>query len=286
MVNTDANQPRRNLVLLRCGDESLHTSFFVGSSAPRNWDLHISYYGTAGAPPAVAGEPFTWTAEGLTKFDGIAACVAKAPFDLDAYDYVAVPDDDVICTRDGWNDAFDLARQHKLAACQFSLHPRSFFSLDFTLRRSGLRLRWVTMIELFAIIRVDIFKRLLPIFASPGNMWAIGHVLAEMQKDEPRSLAVLDAVCQLHTRAIGVGPLYERGRGIGKTPHQIWHDFMLQHGIPYHEPQVLGALDADGNEVQGLWLVNRPRILPRLRRKYRKWRNITSIVGGANELFY
>ena len=74
------------------------------------------------------------------------------------------------------------------------------------------------------------------------------------------------------------------GRGAGKTPHQIWHDFMLRHVIPYHEPQVLGALDADGNEVQGLWLVNRPRIVPRLRRKYRKWRNITRIVGGANDI--
>lgn len=125
MVNTDASQPRRNLVLLRCGDESLHSTFFSGSSAPRNWDLHISYYGKAGAPPAIAGEPFTWTADGLTKFDGIAACVANAPFDLDAYDYIAVPDDDVICTRDDRNKAFDLARQCNLAACRFSLHPRS-----------------------------------------------------------------------------------------------------------------------------------------------------------------
>ena len=117
MVNTDASEPRRNLVLLRCGRRLASYIILCRTSAPRNWDLHISYYGTVGAPPAVAGEPFTWTADGLTKFDGIAACVAKAPFDLDAYDYVAVPDDDVICTRDDWNDAFDLARQYNLAAC-------------------------------------------------------------------------------------------------------------------------------------------------------------------------
>jgi hypothetical protein len=60
-------------------------------------------------------------ADGLTKFDGIAACVAQAPFDLDAYDYVAVPDDDIICTRDDWNDAFDLRAstiwQHVSSVC-------------------------------------------------------------------------------------------------------------------------------------------------------------------------
>src|SRR5262249_51976142 len=143
---------RRNLMLLRAGDGSLHTTFFMGSSAPRSWDLHISYYGSS-APPPVADEDFTWSADGgRTTFNGLAACLEKAPSLLDGYDFVALPDDDLICSRDDWNAGFAMAREYNLPACQLSLHPRSHYGMDYTLQREGLKLRWVTMVEPMACI--------------------------------------------------------------------------------------------------------------------------------------
>jgi len=279
MTKRSQSGQRRNLVLVRAGDASLHPSFLAGSAAPRTWDLHISYYGSVGAPAAVEGEVFTWSADGgRSKFNGISACLEKAPFSLDSYDYIAIPDDDLICSRDDWNAAFALAREFAMAACQLSLHPRSFYAHDITLRRKGLRLRWVTMIEPIApIYRVDVFKRLMPIFQLPDNLWAIDYLLAELLKDQPKSLAILDAVSVLHTRAPMSGPTYDMFREAGVTPQEIRDQFLRTYGLPRHEYRLLGAIDSAGREVVNLRPLGRERIWSKVLKRYRHKHRVMSI---------
>ena len=273
---------QRNLILLRAGDASLHRTFLVGSAAPRTWDLHISYYGSVGAPVAVEGEGFTWSTDGgRSKFNGLSACLEKAVFSVDAYDYVAIPDDDLICTKDDWNAGFALAREFGLAACQLSLHPHSFYSHDITLRRNGLRLRWVTMIESMApIIRTDIFKQLMPTLALPDNVWGIDCILAELLKDQPKSFAILDAVSVLHTRAVGSGPTYDMFREAGVSPGEVRAKFLRTHGVPRHEFRLLGAIDSAGREVASLRPLERERIWAKALKRYRHKHRITTINAG------
>ena len=271
---------RKNLIIVRAGDSSLHETFFAGSASPRSWDLHVSYYGSAEAPAAIDGEDFTWSADGgSSKFNGLFTCFSKIPSFFDNYQYIAIPDDDLICTKDDWNTAFALAREYEMAACQLSLNTRSFYSFNITLQRKGVRLRWVTMIEPIApIIRADILQRLLPTFALPENMWAIDYALSDLVIDKPNSLAILDAVSVVHTREVMSSTVYETLLKSGKTPAQIEADFLQSHGIPRHRRVLVGAVDAQGRPVVNLLPSSRKLIIPKLLQKYRRMRGIVTIA--------
>ena len=46
---------RRALVILRAGDQSLHPEWFTNARPEsRNWDFHISYFGTSAVRFAIA----------------------------------------------------------------------------------------------------------------------------------------------------------------------------------------------------------------------------------------
>jgi hypothetical protein len=168
-----------------------------------------------------------------------------------------------------------------LAACQLSLHPHSFYSHDITLRRNGLRLRWVTMIESMApIIRTDIFKQLMPMLALPDNIWGFDYMLAELLKDQPKSLAILDAVSVLHTRAAGSGPTYDVFREAGVTPQEVREKFLRSHKVPPHEFRLLGAIDSAGQEVANLRPLERERNWPKALKRYRQKHRIMTINAG------
>lgn len=269
----------RNLIILRAGDASLHDTWLPPSACRRNWDLHISYFGAKEAP-APLGEGVTWSRDtDNNKWHGIARALGREMFSLDDYDYVAVPDDDVAGRPDTWNAAFDLARRHHLAACQISLHHASFFGYIDTLQRPFLELRYVPVIELMTgIIRVDVFKRMIPYLSLEDNLWGIEYVLAELLREQPNSMAVLDAVSVLHTRAFWTGPLYESERRSGRSLHQIEADFLARHGLARVERRNLGGLTSGGRFVKRLWWTT-PFLIPaRAIRKYRSLRGLRKIA--------
>jgi hypothetical protein len=275
-----ARTKKKNLIVVRAGDSSLHATFFAGSELPRSWDLHVSYFGSAEAPPAIDGEYFTWSADGgNSKFNGLFTCFAKAPSFFEDYQYIAIPDDDLICTKDDWNTAFALAREYGMAACQLSLDRRSFYSHNITLKRNGLRLRWVTMVEPIApIIRADILQSLMPIFPLPGNMWAIDYALSDLVVDNPNSLAILDAASVVHTREVMSSSAYDTIREYGKTPAEVEAEFLQRHGITRHQRTLVGAVDAQGRTVVDLLPISKKLFIPKLLQRYRRIRGTVTIA--------
>lgn len=271
---------RKNLIVVRAGDSSLHATFFSGSQSPRSWDLHVSYFGSAEAPPAVDGEDFTWSADGgNSKFCGLFTCFEKTPSFFKDYEYIAIPDDDLICTKDDWNTAFALAREYRMVACQLSLNTRSFFSHSITLQRKGLRLRWVTMVEPIApVIRADILQSLMPIFALPNNMWAIDDALSDLVTDNRNSLAILDAASVVHTREVMSSSMYSSLWEDGKTPVQVQTEFMQRHGITRHQRALVGAVDAEGCTVVDLLPISRKPFIPRVLQRFRRMRGTVTIA--------
>jgi hypothetical protein len=242
--------------------------------------MHISYYGSSGAPQLVANEEITWSQDGgRSKFNGLYSCIKKMPRLLDKYDYIAIPDDDLICSKDDWNTAFFIAEKFGLGACQLSVLPRTYYSHDITLRRRGLLLRFVSVLEPMAlIIRMDVFRKLLPAFELPDNLWAIDYILASLLIDQPTSAAILDIVSVSHTRAVLTGPVYESNNGSSKSPQEICDAFMKRHGYRYYDRRLLGAIDSSGREVADLTLIERKLQTPDLLRRYRKKRRIHNIA--------
>ncbi|MBS7455657.1 hypothetical protein [Coralloluteibacterium stylophorae] len=270
----------RNLVLARVGDKSLHATWLKPAHTARDWDLHLSYYGSRLGPVPRSGRGLSWSNDPeRSKFYGISVALERAGIDLDAYDYIALPDDDLVATVADWNLGFQLMRKHDLGAAQLSLNPFSFFGHLDTVHRPGLELRYVSLIELMApIIRVDVFKRCLPYLRDHDNIWAMDHVLAAQLRDTPRAMAVLDAVSVLHTRSFWTGPLYAPIRAAGTDPHSVERRYLEAHGIERVERRTLGALTRGGRSVQAPWWDDIYLAGPRLWRKLRALRRVKSLA--------
>jgi hypothetical protein len=142
-----------------------------------------------------------------------------------------------------------------------------------------LELRYVPVIETMAgIIRVDVFKKMIPYLPQEGNLWAMDYVLAHLLSEQPRSMAILDAVSVLHTRALWSGPLYNRGRASGRSLHQIEADFLSRNGFKRVERRNLGGLTRGGRLIKRLWWTPLFLIPARALRKYRSLRGLLKIA--------
>lgn len=277
--------PRRNLLILRAGDRSLHPSFFIGEG-PRNWDLHISYFGAKDAPNLCGQSDVTWSRDGGFKFNGLAECVANHPFDFSRYDFIATPDDDVIMTKQDWNRFFDIAHAHNLQVASASINPFSFWEHTWTVTQPGMTLRFVKRIEpLIGAFRREVFQRLVPYLAMKDNIWAIDHIIPALTHG-PKAIAVIDAVSIFHTRMQRSGATYA---GVGtdiESSLSIMTKMLADNGLPFVEQQALGGIDKRGRAVSRTRL-DPPNLLAiRALRRWRRARNITNIAAFRDETIY
>ena len=222
----------RNLILLRAGDASLHGTWLGDSIAQRQWDMHISYFGSKGSPQPCDSAISVSHDFQKNKWPGLAAALASNQFSLDDYDYIALPDDDLISSVHDWNRAFQIAREYDLGACQLSLDPESFVGYLETVKRPFLKLRYASTIEFMApVVRTDVLRKMIPYLTAENNVWAMDAVGTHILGDVPRSMAVLDAATVLHTRAFSTGPLYDHLKEAGITPEQAFKAFLEEHKI-------------------------------------------------------
>jgi hypothetical protein len=267
---------RKNLIFMRGGDESLHPLWLAQKGVERTWDLHVSYFGKNEAPAMAGSEGVSFTKdEAIFKWAGMRVCLEKKPFDLDAYEYIAYPDDDVVVTTEGWNRVFELMRQYDLHAAQLSLHPYSDYTINQTLQRPGLLLRYVSCIEcMVPVSRVSVFKHAAQYFDDPGSSWGTDYVIGHHLKHIPKSMAILDAVPALHTRAHGISAMYKDMTSGGLDYYEMEARFLAKLGLSRIPRQTLGAIDLEGNEVADLTWVKKPLFLPRALRITRKLRKV------------
>jgi len=282
-TRASAKGRNRNLIILRAGDGSLHGSWLNPASGPRNWDLHISYYGTRGVPVPLGGPNTTWSQDNDTsKWAGIATALSRGMFSLDDYEYIALLDDDIITTTRALNRAFDLAREHNLAACQMSLYQDSFYEFLCWLRHPFLTLHYTSHIELMApILRVDIMKRVEPYFALPNNLWAMDHIVGNVAGERPRSIAVLDEVSILHTRAYRSGEIYKVFSGT--DPKDAERRFLEEHGFSRLERTIQGGLTRGRRFINFLWWTKIAFLRARFIRRIRSLNPALSRIASASD---
>ncbi|MBI1339138.1 hypothetical protein GC169_02845 [bacterium] len=273
----------RFLVLARAGDSSLHPAWLeagggrsgralVKAASDRGWDLHLSYFGKADEPRKARAPNVTWSHDPQpSKWPGVAAALRSGKIDLDRYDYIALPDDDIVADAATWLRAFRTAQKHRLGACQLSLLHGSFFGHRRTLRIPGLELHYTSRVELMApILRVDVLRALIPWLELDDNFWGIEHVVAHLLRDEPRSIAVLDTASVLHTRRFWTSGAYDAFRSAAADPRKVERDFLDRHGVPWIAEAILGGVRLDGRPIDRVWWTASTQLGARALRKLRE----------------
>ena len=208
---------RRFLVIGRVGGKSLHGHWIADTACKRTWDLQLNAYGDAAAKIADVDLP-TVIDQG-TKWDSLARHFRAHPELLDRYDYVMLPDDDLMMTASGINRIFEVAVAHDLTIAQPAMSMDSFVSYPVLMRCPGFQLRYTNHLECMSpCIKTSYMKTLLPIIEKYVCGWGADHIWALLMQDPPFKAAVIDEVTMTHTRAFYTGTLYDSFAKQGVNP--------------------------------------------------------------------
>jgi hypothetical protein len=208
----------KNLIILRAGDRSLHWQWLKGTRE-RNFDLHISYFGNRADPyPEHAGLA-TISFDKGSKYLGLKACIENNREQFERYDRICLPDDDLSASGDQWTRFFEIAEQTDAWIAQPALDPRSFYSHQLLVARTGLQHREVTFVE----VMMPTFTRAalaecLPLFTETASSHGLDVIWSHRAVEAGRKLVVVDCAPVLHTRRVGGGVQMASGQYASGTP--------------------------------------------------------------------
>jgi hypothetical protein len=192
---------RSNLVIARVGATSLHPQW-LDDASPRSWDLRLAPY-QAIPDEARHGCDVADIVVG-PKWTGIRALLNDWPGWRD-YEYIWLPDDDILTDQQTVNRMFDVASGAGLDLFAPALDDDSFFAHFDTRRNASFFGRYVGFVEIMVpgFSRVAL-ERLLPTLDEGETGWGWGLDSVWPKLLGYQNVAVLDAVTVRHTRPVGV----------------------------------------------------------------------------------
>ena len=192
----------RSLIVVRCGDQSLHLNWCVPRQ-DRTYDVAVSYFGnypdrwieTCDIFHTFKGSKWEGLADFLRLYDGI----------WHDYDYIWFPDDDLCMCRDDLERFFEICRDEHFVIAHPSLLPSSFFSWSITLQRRWCCWRSTNFVEIMApCFRGEDFVFFQSSFSENTSGWGLDYLWWWLAKQHGLGkFAVVDEIGMLHTRAVG-----------------------------------------------------------------------------------
>jgi len=189
---------RQNLVIVRGGRNSLHPRWLEGDG-PRNWDLLLCPY-EEGPPESDFPVPAPIPGQ---KWLGLSRMLNASDV-WRRYEYIWLPDDDLLADAAEISRFFDLCRRFNSTMAQPALTEDSPFSIILTMRNHAFFARTTTYVEIMApCFRRDVLERVLPSFAEDATGWGWGLSYVWAKAVDYQGIHVFDAAPVRHTRPVG-----------------------------------------------------------------------------------
>src|SRR5262245_22867558 len=134
----------RNLVIATVGDDSRHGSWLAGRGE-RQFDLALIYYGNRRGAYREHAE-FYWERKGF-KYSLIDGALDDLGQQMESYDYIWAPDDDIAASTDGINRLFEILRDYQLTIAQPAIGEGDLF-YRLLRQQPGLLLRYTQFVEI------------------------------------------------------------------------------------------------------------------------------------------
>ena len=235
---------RRNLVIVRAGDSSLHPQWLTGAQ-DRSWDLIVNYYGDDALKYPESADGMKRIDSKGPKWPALHALLSQSPEIWQKYDYVWLPDDDLAATPQTIELMFQLMQGLDLHLAQPSLSWTSYVSLVMTLHNPNFAVRYSSFVEPMApCFSRRLLERVLPTFNESISGWGLDYVWPRYLDSPYTQCAILDGIQVTHTRPVG-GPNYRFNRDAGVNPMEEMHRLLRKHGVPYMQLS-FGAIDKSG----------------------------------------
>lgn len=253
----------RFLAVVRCGDNSCHSSWSAGE---RNFDLAVSYYGND-ATKTFPEAAYVHRKKG-GKWDGLWSFFQTFPEVIRKYEYFWLPDDDIVASVDAINRLFLIGAEKNLHLFQPSLDDQSYYSHIITLKHPSFWIRYTNFVEIMVpVLSNAMLRQTLPTFKDTLSGFGMDFVwprLAANLSTEPASCtAIIDAVSVCHSRPVG-GNLHNELRNVaGKTAMDEWAYYSPHNkrwggasinGMPVPRIRIIAGCRSDGRLVRGVGL--------------------------------
>lgn len=244
----------RNLILVRCGDESIHPSWLPGAGEERNWDLIANYFGDAES--CFRCSDYIRIDSKGPKYSALFDLLSSNPELLLGYDYVWLPDDDLRLSCSEANAFFNLCRKHRLSIAQPSLSSNSHAVLPITLHNSLFEVRFTSFVEVMApCFEVAVLEKVLPTFQSSQTGCGLDFVWPFLIGEDALRMGIVDAVQVEHTRPPG-GPNHQVLRAKGMDAQDEIDRVLAVFNIKQRHYYVFGGVIRGGGRK-----ATTPRIL-------------------------
>jgi hypothetical protein len=222
---------RKNLLIVRAGEDSLHPSWIRGRRG-RNFDLLVSYYGAVPDKYRQDGEHYH-VMVGPRWPGHHSVCRENAEL-IAQYDYVGFACDDLQAGLATWNKLFDACRRYALDLAQPAIE--GFRSYDITRPHRGCILRYTNFVEVMCPVFSQRALQLLSCtFGESISGWGLSVAWWSRLTPDHR-VAILDCVRVRHGRPIGEGTLYSTLRGLGVNAGKELKHLKARYGNKNFEP--------------------------------------------------
>ncbi len=227
-MSLETSKVRRNLVIVRAGDSSLHPGWLAGDDS-RNWDLVVNYFGKK--PDVYQEDDVVRIDSTGPKWPPLQKLLIDHPQYCEQYDYIWLPDDDLEMSKQDMNRFFDICAKYKLELAQPSLTNDSPMTHPLLINNTASRIRFTNFVEVMApCFSASCLQRVLPTFSGTQSGWGIDWLWPPLVSNRESGIAIVDDVVIRHTRPLG-GPNYDAMRAKGNSPLSELLEFQQERGI-------------------------------------------------------
>ena len=243
---------RKNLVVVRAGESSLHPGWIERPYGERNFDLLVSYFSEPAYEAHEQSEGVQAVLVRGGKWDGLYKTLTALE-NLDSYERIWLPDDDIATDACTINRMFELSRYFGLSVCQPSLTRDSYYTHMLFNRCQSFRVRFTNHVEIMVpCLDRALLKRALPHFRSTMSGYGLDYIWCRFPESGAFKCGILDEVSIHHTRPIG-SQLKKAIGSTGTTSQLEEQEIKKEFGITRRiVPLAFAGLTLEGEPVTGM----------------------------------
>lgn len=206
---------KKNLAIFRAGTTSLHGSA-TADLADRSFDYGLSWFGKVPADEVKMADGAVFVDEQTgAKWPGLAKTLVAQWDIIGQYEYVWLPDDDLLCAPQLVDEMFAICADLRLDLAQPALTRDSFFSHAISLQHPLFQIRFTNFVEVMApVFSRTMLSRIVPTLQNDNVIsgWGLDSVWPNMS--QLGKVAIIDSTPVKHMRPIG-GPNYAASAAAG-----------------------------------------------------------------------
>jgi hypothetical protein len=233
------------LVVVRAGDSSLHP-LWLATGGPRNWDLVVNYSGDNALRYPTSGEAMVRIDSKGPKWPALHSLLSETSEAWRHYEYVWLPDDDLIASCADINRMFELMAALDLHLAQPSLSWDSQGAGLLMVHNPNFALRYTSFVEPIApVFSRSLLRKAAPTFRESLHGSALGYLWPKFLENPARQCAILDRVQVTAARRHAAANSASLPRGTISPAHEM-DQLLKKHGVPALLQVAYGGMDPNG----------------------------------------